>query len=151
MKPIEVNAKSVIDDQQIFFLAVTAIENGSGYWAKVAWSKERDDRELFPLIRASTLDDATKREMAVGGKGETVHLYAYTLFAESKTIVTWFDEEDKEQKTAIGRSDWERAFTMLAASEKLSRHWKDITEDNWDSITADVLFQLVVLNEVKFG
>tara|TARA_R100000654_G_scaffold40780_1_gene66893 strand:+ start:1543 stop:1785 length:243 start_codon:yes stop_codon:yes gene_type:complete len=80
-----------------------------------------------------------------------VHVIAYMMFQDNSVIIDWRDDDDDDVSGlgVVGRAHFAHALQFLASSN--SRHWKDIVDDEFDSITVDAFFQIAAIGKITFG
>lgn len=111
----------------IGYLLVDALEGGSNYWYAIR-------REELPKQKPGELIcDAILRSL-IQEKGK---LDIYDL------------EDENELLGTLTLESMLNAFDLM--EEKWPRHYADLLNDNADSSTADVWFQLATMKDIVFG
>jgi len=124
------NINIEIDDQTIIDEIITALEGGSNYWYNL------DPDDLIPFRQAYTgMPLSEKVARAVLEKGITIKIW---------------DAEDNEE--LLGELSRDGIYTGFAKMiQEYPYVFANITTQQSDASDSDILLQLAVMNEVKFG
>jgi hypothetical protein len=118
-----------ISDEMRGDLIVTALEGGSNYWYNISTRADRiiDKYKKDNLCFSEYFWEAIKA-------GESIPIH---------------DIETNQKLGEINLQSIEVGEQTMA--DEYPRHLADIVSGNWDAETADVWFQLAVMNELVYG
>ena len=112
-------------------IIVTAIEGGSNYWYMLGYKKGIPKRDDMP-------DKAMSQRMAYG------------LWHNKDSGIAIWDLEEEDELLGTLTYDSVREGMQIACKDYMKEINMMISED-YDAWTADTLFQVLVMGEVKFG
>lgn len=123
-----------ISARKVAGLLCSGFEGGVNYWLRIM-----DYRQ--PVVTRPVLDD------------ETCPYTDYPLLEGGAVICRLTDErgqtDAKYKPLVLDREAVERGLRLMA--QKHPRHWGDFLNEDSDASTGDVLIQLSLLGEVRYG
>lgn len=134
-----IETKSELTDQQIAGVLVSAFEGGIGYWAVI--------KEIV-LPKSAIPDPENLGWVLVGSEGHPSYIAAPLLDGGYVQIVDM--EDDNEKSWVVNRQAISRGLHLMANGE-FRNQFNNIINEDYDAGTGDVLIQLAVFGEVKYG
>jgi hypothetical protein len=120
-----VKTNVTVSIEEIENLLCSACEGGSNYWYRV-------ENKKLPLDKNRCVD------------------YAKIARGKCTLLVSEYPQTESTKISGrISKKSIARALQLMA--DKYPRHFGDIMQDNSDSETADVFFQLAVLGDLIYG
>lgn len=117
-------------EQRLTDLFITAYEGGSSYWASV---------------HISFGEKAQEKIKEMGSTSE----YLFSRIWNDGKEFTVFDAEEGDELGKMNKANFKKGYTLLK-SDPYVDHYSDLVSENWDANTADVWFQLAILNDITF-
>lgn len=139
-----IETKNELTDSLIAGVLVSALEGGIGYWACI---------EDITVPEAAIHDPVEKGWLRMTPDLSYPSYITAPLIGGSVTIGDNEDDQHADEhpklytvdRVAIARG------LHLMANGTYRRHFNDILAENYDVVTGDVLIQLAVFGEVKYG
>ena len=127
-KTFKVRVENSIDMQMVKDLLCTALEAGSGYWAKF------EDWDLASGVKRSDF--------------EWIHEIPF----KEGCALEFTIRPDVDQDDGWYKLDWENMESGLQVmAEKYNWHYANLINDNADAETADVFLQCSLFGEIVYG
>lgn len=130
---LTVENESMLEGDFLLNLLVTALEGGSNHWY----------RFNFGLLKQQKIE----RFMVEKDLSTSEGIWAYLSDVETNHIKV-FDFETGEKVGEFNRQKAIDALTLVQS--EYPRIWKDLQEGSYDADSADVWFQLAVLDDVVY-
>ena len=133
---IEKEIEKEIDLKEIESLFITAIEGGINYWAMF-------DQEEIDLVR----ELYETSNMAMSEK-----MFDYLTTRPDDFLKLYDVEDDDEEPEVLGKISFKsmQDGLVLMAKEQ-NDHFNDFMNEQYDATTADVWFQLSVMQQIVYG
>ena len=130
MSDLHITLKTKVSMDHFEEIIVTALEGGSNYWYEINADEFKDELE--------------------GENGEPLSTrIAQSLYNNPDFKMKVYDVEEGDLLGTVTQSSMLKAIGT--AHQDYSQVYHDLMEGQGDADTADVLFQLAVMNEIVFG
>lgn len=139
-----IETKTELTDELIAGVLVSAFEGGIGYWACI-------EQVTFRVAPQSDLTEPGW--LMVGDEGHPSYIAGSLLPGGDVAISDTEDDQNAEAHPKlyhINREAVSRGLHLMANGE-FRQHFNDIIKEIYDATTGDILIQLAVFGEVKYG